>query len=712
LQWQRLPVGGSGWVALSDNATYGGTATATLTVAGVTAAMTGDQFRCTLSNPFGSVTSSPAGLIVALPCLIQTLAGIPGSTGSANGAALGATFNFPNGIAEDPAGNIYIGDMSNDTIRKISAAGIVSTFAGATGATGTTNSTIGTSSRFNGPAGIATDAAGNVYVADYNNNEVRKITPAGAVSLLAGSSSGRSGSTNSTGSNARFKGPADLAVDSAGNVYVADQTNNLIRKITPAGVVTTLAGSGAAGSADGTGTKASFNQPGGIGIDAAGNLYVADSYNHTIRKVTPAGVVTTLAGSPGVAGSADGLTGPAARFDFPGDVQPDALGNVYVIDSNNNTLREILATGPVITVAGVAGTTGSTDGIGPAALFNGPGSIILEPAGTLALADTTSNTVRRATQLVAPQVLITPGVLTLIATNNAVFSASVTGVPAPSCQWQRLPAGGGVWVNLSDNATYSGSATGTLTVVGVTAAMNGDQFQCVVTNAAGTATSTPATLTVQVPPQITSAAGAAFLIGQPGSFTVTATGNPAPTFSASGLPAWASLDPVSGLLTGTPPDGGGAPFALTVVASNGVAPAATLNFTLVVQDTFAAWQATNFTTAQLANPAVSSPSAVLGPDNSPNLLKYALGLSPTATVLASSQTVTASGTTYNFTYSRPAAVTDVTYTVQQSTDLQNWTSTGVTLQLLSTDATGMQTWQGQYTTTASAVFFRLLVTQP
>ncbi len=711
-QWQRLPVGASTWGSLTDNATYSGSTTATLSVAGVTSAMTGDQFRCTLGNPFGSVTSAPAGLIVALPCLVQTIAGVAGAKGSTNGAALSATFNFLNGIAEDTNGNIYLGDMSNDTIRKLTAAGIVSTFAGATGVTGRNNSTIGTSSQFNGPAGVATDAAGNIYVADFYNNEIRKITPAGAVSLLAGSSSGRSGSGNNTGTSARFKGPADLAVDPAGNLYVADQTNNLIRKITPAGVVTTLAGSGAAGSADGTGTKASFNQPGGLGLDPAGNLFVADSYNHTIRKITPAGAVTTVAGSPGTTGSADGLTGAAARFNYPGDVQPDAFGNVYVVDSNNHTLREILASGPVITVAGVAGTAGTTDGVGPAALFNGPGSIVLEPGGTLALADTNNNTLRRVTQIAVPQVRITPGVLTLTAANNAEFSTTLAGFPAPACQWQWRPAGGSAWINLTDDGTYSGSATGTLTVVGVTLAMSGDQFQCVATNVAGTATSAPATLTVQVAPQITSTAGANFLVGQPGSFTVTATGTPTATFSAGGLPAWASLDPASGLLAGTPPNGAGSPFAVTIFASNGAVPNAIQNFTLVVQDTFAAWQAANFTAAQLANPAVSSPTAVLGPDNTPNLLKYALGLPPTAAVLAGSQTVAASGTTYSFIYKRPAAVTDVTYVVQQSSDLQSWTSAGVTQQLLSTDAAGIQTWQAQSTTTATAVFFRLLVTQP
>jgi hypothetical protein len=198
----------------------------------------------------------------------------------------------------------------------------------------------------------------------------------------------------------------------------------------------------------------------------------------------------------------------------------------------------------------------------------------------------------------------------------------------------------------------------------------------------------------------------------PGSFTVTATGNPAPTFSATGLPAWATLDPVSGLLTGTPPNGGGSPFVLTFVASNGAAPAASQNFTLVVQDTFGPGRPPTSPPPSWPIPPSAAPAAVLGPDSSTNFLKYALGVLPTAAVPPGGQTVTVSGPVYTFTYTRPAAVTDVTYTVQVSTDLENWSSTGVTQQLLSTDATGMQTWQAQYPTTASAAFFRLLITQP
>ena len=220
----------------------------------------------------------------------------------------------------------------------------------------------GTAATFSYPQGIALDRSGNLYVADTYNNAIRKVTSAGVVTTFAGKTSSypTSGYADGTGSDARFNGIYGLAVDTSGNVYAADCYNNTIRKTTPAGVVSTLAGSGiaAAGSADGTGTAATFNCP-NIAVDTSGNVYAADYYNFTIRKVTPEGVVTTLAGSAGVTGSTDGAASNA-RFNYPWGIAVDTSGNVYVADDGNHTIRKITAAGVVSTLAGTAGVSGST----------------------------------------------------------------------------------------------------------------------------------------------------------------------------------------------------------------------------------------------------------------------------------------------------------------------------------------------------------------
>ena len=215
----------------------------------------------------------------------------------------------------------------------------------------------------------------------------------GTLAGLAGSS----GSTDGTGSAARFNSPFSIAVDTAGNLFVADGGNHTIRKVTSAGVVTTLAGSaGSSGSTDGTGSAARFNSPEGIAVDTAGNVFVADTFNSTIRKVTSAGVVTTLAGTAGSTGSTDG-TGSAARFKFPLDITVDTAGNVFVVDTENHTIRKITSAGVVTTIAGSAGNSGSTDGVGSAARFGSPKGIAVDTAGNLFVADQANHTIRSST---------------------------------------------------------------------------------------------------------------------------------------------------------------------------------------------------------------------------------------------------------------------------------------------------------------------------
>jgi sugar lactone lactonase YvrE len=297
--------------------------------------------------------------------LVSTLAG-SSVTGSADGTGSAAGFDSPQSMAMDGNGNIYVMDTDNFVVRKVTPTGEVTTLAGSTVP--------------GYGVGVTVDAGGNVYVADYDNDVIRKITPNGDASILAGSTEGWA---DATGADAQFNGPSGLAVDSSGNVYVADYDNHMIRKITPNGTVTTVAGSGSRGDADGQGAAASFNRPNALKVDAMGNIYVADASNHRIRKITPDGVVTTLAGS--TRGFADG-TGVAAQFDYPWGLAIDASGNVYVADSGNNKLRKITPNGVVSTLAG-SGTSGSENGLGATAQFDDPLDVAVDASGNVYVLD-------------------------------------------------------------------------------------------------------------------------------------------------------------------------------------------------------------------------------------------------------------------------------------------------------------------------------------
>jgi hypothetical protein len=327
------------------------------------------------------------GGLLSLSTAVTTLAGT-GSSGSANGTGTSASFNKPYGIITDGT-NLYVADRGNHLIRKIViSTGAVTTVAG-TGSSGSADNTTGTSASFNNPIGITTDGT-NLYVADFGNHLIRKIViSTGAVTTVAGT--GSSGSAdNTTGTSASFNKPSGVTTDGT-NLYVSDDYNHLIRKIViSTGAVTTLAGTGSSGSANGTGTSASFNNPTGITTDGT-NLYVADYSNHLIRKIViSTGAVTTVAGT-GSSGSANG-TGTSASVNNPLGVTTDGT-NLYVADRSNHLIRKIvISTGAVTTVAGT-GSSGSANGTGTSASFNNPIGITTDGTN-LYVADPSNHLIR------------------------------------------------------------------------------------------------------------------------------------------------------------------------------------------------------------------------------------------------------------------------------------------------------------------------------
>jgi len=322
-------------------------------------------------------------------------------------------------MVTDSAGNLFVADGSNNQIRKVSPAGVVTSFVGSSSAGSTDGS--GASAQFSLPSGLAIDSGGNVYVGDYFNNMIRKVTPAGVVTTLAGS--GLQGSTDATGAAASFFRPWGVAMDSSGNVLVADSGNNKIRRVTPAGVVTTLAGSGAAALTNGTGAAAAFNTPTGLTVDAADNIFVCDDFNRVIRKVTPGGVVSTFAGS-GATGSVNG-TGLAATFNTPTSITTDGTGNMYVADRSGRTIRMITPAGVVTTLAGGAGGT-TLDGNGSSAGFNYPIGITADAFGHVFVSEDTGNVIRRIDIAGSAPAATTTTITTVPATTSTTSTTTVT----------------------------------------------------------------------------------------------------------------------------------------------------------------------------------------------------------------------------------------------------------------------------------------------
>ena len=414
----------------------------------------------------GASSTNATGLLA-----VSTLAGTMGTSGMVNDTGSKARFTSPGGIVIDSSGNRYVADTGNQLIRKITSAVAVTTLAGTPSVSGSADTSGTNAVMFNSPTGIAM-AGGNLYVGDMGNHTIRKVTTAGVVTTFAGLA-GVPGTSDATGTNARFNAPTGIGADSAGNLYVADTGNHGIRRITTAGTVTTFAGTlGVSGSANLTGTSASFNSPKGIVVDASGNVYVADTGNHAIRKITSAGVVTTFAGGMGVSGTANG-TGTAARFNAPTGITIDSTGNLYVADTGNNAIRKITSAGVVTTIAG--GSAGAADGTGTAAKFQSPTGIGIDAEGfNIYIADTGNHAIRRGNSYYT----LTPfadrmddlrlylwdntGKRILTSTDGGVnFSVIATGVNSAFAALAAVPGKNGhVWARAGGSGLYQSTNFG------------------------------------------------------------------------------------------------------------------------------------------------------------------------------------------------------------------------------------------------------------
>jgi uncharacterized delta-60 repeat protein len=430
-----------------------GATAATLTLPALSAAVAG-TYTVAVTNAFGTTASDPATLTLAAltapaaTYTVATFAGAAGSAGSVDGPGATARFDRPSGLALDPAGHVYVADVSANFIRKITPDGTVSTFA--------TQAAVA----------LALDPAGRLYVADGRSRLVR-LAPDGTSTPFAGTST--PGRADGPALTAQFDAPAGVAVDVSGEVYVADTGNRTLRRIAADGTVSTFAGrAGETGSVDGPAATARFTAPRGLAFDAAGRLLVADG--NAIRRVARDGTVSTLAPATAAYG-----------------IAVDAAGSIFVADANLHVVRRLAPDGTDTVIAGASGTRGTADGPGASARFAAPWGLAVDAAGRLTVADNANSTVRRLTPATAPFAITVPPV----ATHSAAAASVVLGVAAAGSplafQWKKA------------GVPVPGATAATLHLASANADAHMGAYTVAVTSAGTTVESAPVLLTVANP---------------------------------------------------------------------------------------------------------------------------------------------------------------------------------------------------------------------
>jgi len=457
----------SGGVWSSSNASI-----ATVSASGViTGVASGSAtISYTVSNSCGSSTATHAMSITApivpsssCPKIITTVAGngISGYSGD-GGAATSASLSQPFGLAVDGSGNLYFADEYNNVIRKVSPSGTISTVAGNGVAGYSGDGGAATSANLNDPIGVAVDGSGNLFIGEPGNNVIRKVSPSGTISTVAGNGSGGYSGDGGAATSAILNGPCGIAIDGSGNIYFADENNNVIRKVSPSGTISTVAGNGSMGySGDGgAATLASLYAPVGVAVDSSGNLYIGDQVNNIIRKVSPSGTISTVAGNGSSSYSGDGGAATSASLANPVGVAVDGSGNLYIADYFNNRIRKVSPSGTISAVAGNGSHSYSGDGgaATSAGLFY-PTGVAVDGSGNLYIADYVNGFIRK----------VSSGMLVsnIIGADSVCAGATTTYSSA---------TGGGAWAS-SNAAIASVGADGVVTGVAAGTAIIGNYIQ-------------------------------------------------------------------------------------------------------------------------------------------------------------------------------------------------------------------------------------------
>jgi sugar lactone lactonase YvrE len=356
-----------------------------------------------------TLASGDATVMANFTGIIETVAGNGSAIYAGDGiAATSASLYDPYGVAFDLSGNLYIADYGNNRIRKVDTSGNITTVAGNGSATYAGDSGAAISASLHQPSGVALDSSGNIYIADYGNSRIRKVDKtSGNITTVAGNGTPSYGGDNGVATSANLKYPSGVALDSSGNIYIADTGNNRIRKVDTSGTITTVAGNSLSGGYSGDGgpaASASIWAPTGVALDSSGNIYIADSANNCIRKVDTSSqhIITTIAGSINHGYSGDGGAATSAILYSPYGVTLDSSGNIYIADSNNNCIRKVSAsTGKISTIAGIGGALGTYSGDGGAATLaklSIPEGLALDSSGNVYIADTYSSRIRKVYQ--------------------------------------------------------------------------------------------------------------------------------------------------------------------------------------------------------------------------------------------------------------------------------------------------------------------------